>query len=405
MKQDVESFNTEIAALLPKAGLTDPSAFALVMPNAAGAITTRGKTLSTEIKTLRGTEPTDSRTLAQVTQAIDALKEKSKLTEAKKKEYEKFQQDKQKLEELVSSIAKEIAELDQIVAPKIKADQENRLNAYLDAFDLLKEERQVLEQLYDPLKQALQKSNETARKLTFISRTTFDVGQHVSRGIELFDRRKSVFADKESLEAALNLFLDSIQQTDFNRDAIKTALQVLLDAFKPSTMRDQLRTGYTPKDFADWFFNVGVFSTTYGIKFDNKDLRFLSPGEKGIVLLLLYLEAEEGDNRPLIIDQPDDNLDNLSVYPNLIEYFRTRKQTRQIIIITHNPNLVVTTDSEQVIVASFDGIRAPKISYRSGALEDTNAEGPVLGIREEVCRILEGGTKAFQLREARYALT
>ena len=142
---------------------------------------------------------------------------------------------------------------------------------------------------------------------------------------------------------------------------------------------------------------------SYGIKFDNKDLKFLSPGEKGIVLLLLYLEAEEDDNRPLIIDQLDDNLDNLSVYPNLIEYFRERKNTRQIIIITHNPNLVVTTDSEQVIVGSFDGTRKPKIQYSSGALEDTSKSDP-LGIREEVCRILEGGTKAFQLRENRYAI-
>jgi predicted ATPase len=60
-------------------------------------------------------------------------------------------------------------------------------------------------------------------------------------------------------------------------------------------------------------------------------------------------------NRPLVIDQPDDNLDNLSVYPSLVEYFRKRKKTRQIIIITHNPNLVVNTDAEQVIVANFDG--------------------------------------------------
>ena len=90
-------------------------------------------------------------------------------------------------------------------------------------------------------------------------------------------------------------------------------------------------------------------------------------------------------------------------YPNLIDYFRARKKTRQIIIITHNPNLVVNTDSEQVVVASFDGTRVPKLGYRSGALEQTNPGSP-LGIREEVCRILEGGTKAFQLREARYAL-
>lgn len=157
------------------------------------------------------------------------------------------------------------------------------------------------------------------------------------------------------------------------------------------------------EEYADWLYDIDMFSVTYAINFDNKDLRYLSPGEKGIVLLLLYLEAEEDDNRPLIIDQPDDNLDNLSVYPSLIDYFRERKRTRQIIIITHNPNLVVTTDSEQVIVASFDGTKTPKITYRTGALEDT-LKAPGRGIREEVCRILEGGIIAFKIREDRYAI-
>jgi wobble nucleotide-excising tRNase len=170
-------------------------------------------------------------------------------------------------------------------------------------------------------------------------------------------------------------------------------------------IEDQLRKDRTAKDFADWFYGTDDFAVTYSIKFDGKDLHLLSPGEKGIVLLLLYLEAENEDNRPLIIDQPDDNLDNVSVYPSLIEYFRTRKRTRQVVIITHNPNLVVNTDAEQVFVASFDGSRSPKVSYRSGALEDTNPTGPTVGIKEEVCKILEGGTKAFQLREQRYAIT
>jgi predicted ATPase len=174
---------------------------------------------------------------------------------------------------------------------------------------------------------------------------------------------------------------------------------------KKAKIEDQLRKERTPKEFADWFFSIDDFSVTYSIKFDGKDLHLLSPGEKGVVLLLLYLEAESQDNRPLIIDQPDDNLDNVSVYPSLIEYFRARKRTRQIIIITHNPNLVVNTDAEQIFVATFDGSRNPKIAYRSGALEDTNSSGPTLGIREEVCKILEGGTEAFQLRERRYELS
>jgi hypothetical protein len=206
------------------------------------------------------------------------------------------------------------------------------LERYLDALGLLTEERIVLEDLYEPLKQALAKSNETAKKLTFVSCTVFDIMRHASRGLDLFDRRKSVLADQESIESVLSEFFDTCQQSDFDRETTKKALNKLLESFKPTQIKDKLRKDKTVKDFADWYFDVQAFSTTYAIKFDDKDLRFLSPGEKGIVLLLLYLEAEEGDNRPLIIDQPDDNLDNLSVYPNLINYFRARKKTRQIII-------------------------------------------------------------------------
>ena len=81
-------------------------------------------------------------------------------------------------------------------------------------------------------------------------------------------------------------------------------------------------------------------------------------------------------------------------------YFRERKLTRQIIIITHNPNLVVTTDSEQIIVGAFDGSRTPRIQYRAGSLEDTGI-APDDGIREEVCRVLEGGIDGGSRRRVR----
>ena len=94
----------------------------------------------------------------------------------------------------------------------------------------------------------------------------------------------------------------------------------------------------------------------------------------------------------------------MSVYPSLVEYFRKRKHHRQIIIITHNPNLVVNTDSEQVVVPSYDGGRTPRVAYRSGSLEDTSAEDGS-GIREKVCQVLEGGRDAFRRREEKYALS
>lgn len=62
---------------------------------------------------------------------------------------------------------------------------------------------------------------------------------------------------------------------------------------------------------------------------------------------------DKNDRRPLLIDQPEENLDNQSVYKGLTGYFKKAKNRRQIILITHNPNLVVNTDSEQVIVASL----------------------------------------------------
>jgi ABC-type cobalamin/Fe3+-siderophores transport system ATPase subunit len=75
----------------------------------------------------------------------------------------------------------------------------------------------------------------------------------------------------------------------------------------------------------------------HGIQYDGKDLRLLSPGTKGIVLLILYLAVDLRDTRPLIIDQPDENLDNKSTYEILRAYFREAKTRRQIVIITHNP--------------------------------------------------------------------
>src|SRR5437899_7978310 len=104
------------------------------------------------------------------------------------------------------------------------------------------------------------------------------------------------------------------------------------------------------------------------------------------------------DTRPLIVDQPDENLDNESIYELLTTYFKTAKTRRQIILITHNPNLVVNGDSEQVIVASCarreNGL--PHITYHSGSLENKSPEE--CGIRQQVCRILEGGSNAFRKR-------
>jgi len=85
--------------------------------------------------------------------------------------------------------------------------------------------------------------------------------------------------------------------------------------------------------------------------------------------LLLYLALDDSDDRPLIIDQPEEDLDPKSIFDELVELFIAAKNVRQVIMVTHNANLVVNTDTDQVIVA-FSGThtpgKLPPIRYLSG---------------------------------------
>jgi ABC-type multidrug transport system ATPase subunit len=167
----------------------------------------------------------------------------------------------------------------------------------------------------------------------------------------------------------------------------------------PAKERGGGEVGWSQK-VGHWLFNVDHIHIEYALEYDGVPIEQLSPGTRGIVLLLLYLAIDVTDRRPLIIDQPEDNLDPQSVQHDLVPHFREARNRRQIIIVTHNANLVVNTDVDQVIVAS--AARAvssglPDLTYRSGALENPE-------IRSAVCAILEGGERAFLERERRYRL-
>ena len=142
----------------------------------------------------------------------------------------------------------------------------------------------------------------------------------------------------------------------------------------------------------------------------------MSPGKKGTVLLILFLQISSSEF-PILIDQPEDNLDNRTIYDLLCQMIKEKKKERQIIIVSHNANLVVATDSENIIVANQEaqstiGIRSKyRFEYVNGSLEHSFAknekEKEILyqqGIKEHVCDILEGGDEAFKQREKKYSI-
>ena len=155
------------------------------------------------------------------------------------------------------------------------------------------------------------------------------------------------------------------------------------------------------------------FSIKYSITQGGDNIFRMSPGKRGLVLLQLILHLSNAAH-PILIDQPEDNLDNRTVYHELNQFIKDKKLERQIIFVTHNANLVVSTDAENIIVANQAGQVPGKdnkvfqFEYESGALEYSfkNAEAVgilyQMGIREHVCEILEGGQAAFEKREKKY---
>lgn len=290
-------------------------------------------------------------------------------------------------------------------ASRRKELQDERNAAYGRVFEALVSEQTALADLYAPLMSRLAAATGTLSKLGFSVRRVVDVtawGTVAEEG--LLDRRKAgPFQGRGALITLADAVLRPAWETGSAAD-----VQAAMAGFIAQYMRDLI--GHAPvarsqqsefrawlRRFAHWLFDTDHISVRYEIVYDGVDIRKLSPGTRGIVLLLLYLALDDADDRPLIIDQPEENLDPKSVFDELVSLFVAAKAKRQVIMVTHNANLVINTDADQIIIADAgphqDG-GLPPITYRAGGLE--NAE-----IRKAVCDILEGGETAFQERARR----
>ena len=195
---------------------------------------------------------------------------------------------------------------------------------------------------------------------------------------------------------------------------IKNIFDILSSSPSPGSPVLRFRKGITQNEASEKLFG-NYFKIEYNIKHKCDDILKMSPGKRGLVLLQLILHISNATH-PILIDQPEDNLDNRTIYIELKEFIKEKKTQRQIILVTHNANLVVSTDTENVIVANQSGQQINKenkeyqFEYVSGSLENTfvkeEMEGILyqFGIREHVCDILEGGKEAFIKREQKYGL-
>lgn len=168
-----------------------------------------------------------------------------------------------------------------------------------------------------------------------------------------------------------------------------------------------------PKSVAMDFFSRNWYNFDYNLSYQKDKFKEMSQGKQAFVILKLLLDFSD-KNCPILIDQPEDSLDNRAIYNDLVTYIKGKKRERQIILVSHNSNVVVSADAENIIVANQEGVNNKnvggiKFQYINGALEDTKKKDgtdkhilSAQGIREHICDILEGGRLAFEKREQKY---
>jgi energy-coupling factor transporter ATP-binding protein EcfA2 len=286
-------------------------------------------------------------------------------------------------------------------AEALTADRES---GYMRVFEALLAEESVLDELYAPLTDRLTASGGTLAKLSFTVSRVADVEAWAKRAErDIFDLRGGPFKRIGTLAAEARPIFEEAW-TKGGPEAVSQAMALFRETYEqtlldeaPVKRTDPARYRPWSRRFAQWLYSTDHISIEYGIRYDGIDITKLSPGTRGIVLVLLYLALDDADDRPLIIDQPEENLDPKSIYDELVPLFQAAKRRRQVIMVTHNANLVVNSDADQIIVAEVgarEGDGLPPIRYQSGGLEEPH-------IRKMVCDILEGGETAFQDRARR----
>ncbi|MBP2143917.1 ABC-type cobalamin/Fe3+-siderophores transport system ATPase subunit [Methanococcus voltae] len=382
-------------------------------------ISIRSKLISIEYesKIYEYMEETTNQIINYISQQ-DILKEKiSKY--AKKLEKEAI------IKNLFEKKDKEQSKLDKIInLETIIEDLEKRINANKE--EIILHYTKIFENYNSRIKKINSEygDNNLESNLTITGNLSFDNKNfsdifYKSSNREFYATFKC-FNDKKYYEYNLDTHISNISNI----------FEFILDSYKKGHKKDIIKNGETYLNQISALFD-NYFTINYDIKYENDSISKMSEGKKGTVLLKLYLELNNSEN-PILIDQPEDNLDNRTVSKNLVNYIKDKKINRQIIIVSHNPNLVVSTDSENIIVANQDGYSTEnkecKFEYTNGALEYSynphklcdnknfgncdncnnnyqNSKKGILynrGIREHIFEILEGGEQAFEKRESKY---
>ena len=274
---------------------------------------------------------------------------------------------------------------------------------------LLVSQRDSRGELYEPAQQIIEASPliKAEYRLKFKAELSASADRVASL---LFDLVKRDVGKLRGEEESLNAMRDVFAKYDVDKAAdaedleqsthLAEAINALLHEAARAKEQDGhgldpiMRKDRNTVDVYNYIYGLEYVAPQYSLKFQDTEIEQLSPGQRGALLLIFYLIVDKGRN-PIILDQPEENLDNETVTSLLVPVLKEARKKRQIMMVTHNPNLAVVCDAEQIIHASIDRSEGPSITYKCGAIEAPH-------MNEHVVNVLEGTKRAFDNRGSKY---
>lgn len=368
------------------------------------ALTEQQSTLQTEAGTLAG--------------ALETLEEEKKVhatkLNARQQQFETYQHQlaewTKKLDALTGTptdpdtkvgLETRLAQIKELPAKRAEL-QAARLQLTAEIFDSLDAQRKAREELFKPV-QDLIKANDLIRedyRLQFQATLAASAEVIAELLFALIKQTSGVLRGQdEALLTVKKLFDGHDLNTKDGALAFAKALHETLEqAAKASGtevgIANLLKKEQSAVAVYDLIFGLDFLEPRYSLLFQDTQIEQLSPGQRGALLLIFYLLVDNGKT-PIILDQPEENLDNETVFRLLVPVLSEAKKKRQIIMVTHNPNLAVVCDAEQIIHASFDRASNCSINYVAGSLENPT-------LNSAVVTVLEGTKPAFNNRSGKY---
>ena len=354
--------------------------------------------------TLNGS-PMEKGLLNELKIAHDKKNDLISTSDIEEKKYQKYlndlqdwEKEKQKIigsqdtEDCLTYYKSEKEYLDNILETDYHRAREERNIKFKELFVLKQRIVIIYQEIYAPIEQEIKKLlgdlEETIEFQAEMQLMDNDFSNKILSSIS--QRFAGVFKGKTEANNRITRLLRSTEFSDEN-SVLDLVNSIILAVDEDIDNSEKKITD--KKEFYDYLYGLEYVGVSFKLKMGGRDLEELSPGERGIVLLIFYLALSQ-NSIPIIIDQPEDNLDNQSVYNKLVPCICAAKQKRQVIIVTHNPNIAVACDAEQIICCKMDK-NTHKITYLSGAIEDQE-------IKQNVVDILEGTMPAFDLRRRKY---